>query len=191
MAITLYTHFVNDIALPNTTEQGTSTIEESLEAMVDKYEKVYLREILGYAEYKNVIDNVADVSGIYYDFINGAEYTDINGDLQYWDGFKTIGFNPIACYVYYQVMKNNETSTTGTGEYKPLPENQSDASPIRKMVDAWNFMVECNYKLHAYLYANSDDFPDYIGLTYPPAYRSYDIASDNQYLFCEQNIFNL
>lgn len=189
MSLTLYTHFVGDLNLPNTAVD--TTIDEALQIMITRHEKQYLRDILGYAEYKNVIDNIADVSGIYYDLLNGAEYTDTQGKTQYWDGFKTVGYNPIACYIYWHIMKDNATSTTGTGEFKPLPENMENALPDTKMVGAWNMMVEMNLKLHAYLYANSDDFPEYIGLTYPPVRSSIYACMDNQFLFLTVNTFGI
>jgi hypothetical protein len=171
MAITLYTHFTNNIALPNTSvyEVITDVLAES----VDKYEDKYLNTILGYALNKLLQANINQSSGIYYDLINGAEYTDLTGTVQKWQGFATIGSNPIANYIYYWVIRQNVTTTMDIGVRMANAENMINVSAMNKMMSAWNEMVEFNFRLHEFLYANKTSYTTYIGLKYPPPFYPY------------------
>lgn len=133
---------------------------------ITEHEESWGLAFFGYELWELIKDNAADTEGIYYDLIRGKEYTDENDKLQKWPGFLTTGKNPIACYVYYQFMRENATHTTTNGEAVSKKENMADASPAHKMVAAWNNMVELNQKLHAFLYANREDYPAYAGLDY-------------------------
>lgn len=74
----------------------------------------------------------------------------------------------IANYVYYNYRANTDTKFSGIGETKNKAENPSVVSPRRKMVDAWNKMVE--------MYGELDYLPtsnlSYIHFNdYPSAYN--------------------
>lgn len=67
----------------------------------------------------------------------------------------------IANYVYWHWMADQATVTTGTGEKVPAAANGVDASPARKMVRAWNQMVDWNNELIEYLLSNATDYPEF------------------------------
>jgi len=181
--ITTYLHFdIDTVMLPNTAP-GTSE-GDKLQDFIDKYEDVYLKSILGVALAALLDAGIGD--GSIYDAIkNGANYTDMQNITQRWEGF-TAGKNPIANFIYWNYQRSNVTSTLGIGVRKPKADNADDASPIMKMVDAWNEMVIYNWKLHGYLVANRASYPTYIGLTYPPEFR-YRNAPPNKEFFVTQN----
>lgn len=167
--ITTYQHFVGRLDIPNSSP--TLASGEALADNIDKYEEQYLRRILGYALYELLQTNIAAGSGIYHSLRTGAEYTDRAGNTEKWDGFSHVGFNPIANYIYVQHQSETFTNTSGVGERKANSENMQMANPWAKIVQAWNEMVESNRNLHEFLYANQTDYPDYLGLTYPPQNR--------------------
>ena len=72
----------------------------------------------------------------------------------------------------YWYRRETATDLLGVGESTTNIENGTRVSPNVKMVTAWNEMVKFNLDLHEYLYANRDDFPDYIGINYTP-YANY------------------
>jgi len=180
MNFTDYTYFVGSINLPNTAPSLSEGAE--LVLFIDKYESKYLTDILGYKMAKDFISNMLVVSpptsGIWFDLLNGKEFTDSNGNLNKWQGFNTIGFNPIANYVYCELLEARETQTTGVGGQKSKINNSVQTSSRQKVVSAWNDMVELNCILYDFLIVNATLYPDFIGLT--------DVNMD---LFRKRNIF--
>jgi hypothetical protein len=168
MNFTQSSHFVGLINLPNT---ASSYPYEGANLVLDTttYESIYLSKIFGYKMAKDLIAAMLVVtpptSGIWFDLANGKEFTDSNGDLNKWLGFKTIGFNPIANYVYDQIVRNNVTHMTGLGTQKPNIANNTAASPRAKLTTAWNQMVEFNWTLHEFIEANKASYPNYLGIT--------------------------
>lgn len=69
--------------------------------------------------------------------------------------------SPIANYVYWHWMADQATVTTGTGEKASAAANAVDASPARKMVRAWNQMVDWNCELVEFLLSNPADYPEF------------------------------
>jgi hypothetical protein len=67
----------------------------------------------------------------------------------------------IANYVYWHWLENELTSTTGTGEKVIDNQNASNASPVFKMVSAWNQMVNWNCELIDFLLTNDSDYPEF------------------------------
>lgn len=67
----------------------------------------------------------------------------------------------IANYVYWHWMADQATVTTGTGEKSSTAANAVDASPARKMVRAWNQMVDWNWELIEFLLSNPTDYPEF------------------------------
>lgn len=67
----------------------------------------------------------------------------------------------IANYVYWHWMENETTSTTGTGEKVIDGQNASNASPVFKMVSAWNEMVNQVWELIEFLLTNESDYPTF------------------------------
>lgn len=164
--LTLYTHFVNSINLPNTSPSNAEG--EHLADLITKYETKMLKDIFGKTFYDLLQANINQGSGIYHDIVAGKNFTDSNGFDNSWVGFVTIGQNPIANFIYCMYQESNFTNTMGIGERKGKAENMATDSPARKIRDAWNEMVDWLWILHDFMYINHDSYPSYIGLTFPP-----------------------
>lgn len=183
--ITTYLHFATDtVSLPNTSP--TTAEGEKLAAFITKFEDVYLKSVLGVDLAALLLAGIGD-GDIYDAIINGGNYTDPVNITQRWEGF-TAGKNPIANFIYWNWQRSNATNTLGIGVKKVKSDNAEDASPIMKMVEAWNEMVIYNWKLHGYLVANQASYPTYIGLSYPPEFR-YRRNPPNKEFFTTQNPF--
>lgn len=78
--------------------------------------------------------------------------------------------SPIADFTYYHWLVWNVTQTTGNGESLPKMQNAENASPVDKMVKAWNDMVTKTRNLNEFLKANAADYPEY---TAPVCYEDY------------------
>jgi len=186
--ITDPSHFVGGITLPNIDITGP---EYSLISdYIDKYEPEYLEKIFGYAMYKDFEQGLIDNTAIYTAIRDGGEYTDIFGRLQKWEGFVS-GKNPIANYIYGKYVRDNSVNITGVGATVSVVENGTRVSPHIKLVMAWNEMVKRNNKLHDYLYANQELYPNYVGLIYPPYIYIDSTIMDNQFLFKYSNTLGI
>jgi hypothetical protein len=147
--------------------------EASVQALVNdyinRYEPQFLQSLMGYGLYKKFIDNPTDP--IYVDIINGKEYTNTLGRLAKWEGLKLVVVapvnpapgkyrGPIANYIWYNYIKDNNTQTTALGE-KAVENGEVLVSPYRKMVKVWNEMVKYNESLVHFLEANKTLYPDF------------------------------
>lgn len=69
--------------------------------------------------------------------------------------------SPIANYVFYQFADNKTTDFTLIGEVVSTTDNNRKASPIDRMIDAWNRMVDMNTVLQKFLKANKTVYPEW------------------------------
>lgn len=176
------------VKVPNNT---ANTAEgNALQAYINKYETKYLRDMLGVTLYDLFIAGIDADDAIYTAIRDGGEFTDIDGIVKQWEGFVS-GSNPIANYIYWHWLRDNQSTATTMGVRQPDSENSTAADATRKMVDAWNEMVQYNFLLNGYLYANRVHYSSYIGLKYSPYYYdSYNIRPFNA-LFIGQNVFGI
>jgi hypothetical protein len=160
MNITQPSHFVGLIELPNTSPSHYEG--EALAVHIEKYESVYLSNFLGYELCKTFLENVLvdepPTSGIWFDLLNGKEYTNASGTLTKWQGFNTIGFNPIANYIYCNVMSIRNTQTTSVGTTNVNVNATERVSPNDSIINAWNEMVGLNSNLFEFLTANKFNY---------------------------------
>ena len=168
--ITTNSQFIYDIALPQT-DQNIGLGEE-LKNYTTVLEPKFLTAVLGYSMYKDLVTHSLDGSGQWYDFINGNEFVDDLGLTTLWNGFKTIGSNPIAYFIYFEWVREHQTTLTSLGTSQAAMQNSQLVSPNDKLVGAWNKMVELLWVMDDYLQKNSSLFPNYIGIDYPP-FKTY------------------
>ena len=163
--ITTYLDFVGNLYIPNS---APSLAEgANLGKLIEIYEPKKLKDILGFKMYDLMLTNINQGSGIWHDLIAGASYIDLNNQTQYWNGFREVGKNPIANYIYCQWQKQNTTQTTSLGEKAGKAENTDNGNAIYKYKESWNSMVDMLIVLDEFITINKDDYPDYIGLTFP------------------------
>lgn len=158
--ITTVNQFTGSLYLPNV-EVATRAEAIRLTEAIAKYEPMYLKTLLGYELYTLFTQGLIDLTQIYEDIRDGGTYEDTSGNTQEWEGFTDEGKNPIANFIYFYHRRDIATDTQGTGEYEAATENGSRFSPMNKCVEAWNEMVDMNKKLHAFLIANEDTYPEY------------------------------
>lgn len=176
------TYFKGEILLTNKT-----ALADDISEAIARYEKEILVSLLGYRTYKDMILN-PEIEP-YKSLIEGAEYeSTFDGitHLQKWNGLKnTDKESLIAYYVFYKYQERNFSKASAISTIKPKAETAETVTPVWKMVNAWNRMVELYgfvdipfgrilIKPHGndvydnlpsaynYLNANIDLFPDWV-----------------------------
>lgn len=144
--------FYADLQIPQITE---ASVNAEVVKFIEKYEPLYLQDLLGYALYKAFKTDPA--AARFANLISGGDFIDASGVLRPFVSVK----QPIANYVYFYYMRHNITRSTGTGE-KILKNNVSqDMSPFQKLVKSWNEMVDWSWELIYYVDSNQVTFPEY------------------------------
>lgn len=136
---------VNDI----TPDATNAAIKSALEACIGQYEPEYLEGLLG----EKLCDEFTG-------------YLSSDREEERWERLKeklirTAPFprSPIANYVYFHFLRNNDSAATITGVKKD-EDDGALVSPERKMIFAWNDMVRQNEKIARFML---DNMPDYEG----------------------------
>lgn len=151
-----YTYFIGERNIPNT---NRAEVLESLNALIAVREPEILTELFGYKMYKDFVAGIAVAPWLV--LKNGAEFT-YAGVLLKWRGLvNTQKDSLIADYVYYWYMRKNATQTTGVGEAATKTENSNRVSPVRKMTEAYNRMVDSISEMRLFIQVNAADYPDY------------------------------
>jgi len=99
--------------------------------------------------------------------------------------------SPYANYIYCKWVEQKYTTTMGQGEALAKHENSVNATSYQKLMKANNKMVDLHYKMHNFIISNIADYPDYIGIEYPPVTDVSLITNSNQYLFIKQNSLSI
>lgn len=135
------TYFVNDITIPN---PASTDVANKITGAITKYEKEILIKLLGYPLYKLLIANPTVEP--YKSLIEGADFSfELNGRTinEHWNGLTNTDLvSLISYFVYYNIINNTTSKTVGIGEILSMSENGERISPISKMVNAWNNMVD-------------------------------------------------
>jgi hypothetical protein len=161
-------------------------VQEELTYFIAKYEKNFLRDLLGYALYKDFMaafnaSNTAPsipLAAQWDAILNGIEFTDQHQVLRKWTGLLgstengEIELSVIAQYVYYHFIRQQMSFTTGNGEVKNTLENATNVTASRKLIAVWNDMVESTANLITYLYLNPVTYPEYVNYRLPYDFRS-------------------
>ncbi len=159
------TYFNGNLSLPNipvleaSADDGVAMAiqtvgENNLNVFVDKYVVDYLIQLFG-----------KDLTTA---FIAGLDEDPVP---EIWENLKrqllikihTQKTSPLANYVYYWLMRDAITKTTQAGEVRPKLDGAQNAEVKRKLVSAWNEMVEMNGHVINWFFANRNDYEDYIG----------------------------
>ena len=140
------------------------------ETFIGLQEVKYLRGFFGYELAKIIIealdafiDNATPLPSRIADLITGAEFTDMYGRLQKWEGLQRADLeSPIADYVYYHWRRMKISDTTISGEMVNDPESSTDIGAGQKMCTNWNYGVEQNVILSDFMRANSATYPEFV-----------------------------
>ena len=147
------TYFVGEILIPGLTGDNiivTGNVEE-VTRFIKKYEKEYLLHELWVELYN------AFVSGLNEDPVE-----------QRWKNLRAlltdseIPYSPIAEYIYYHIMRDRMTSSTGLGsEVEATAENSSIATNTHKMVRAYNSAVRTGRFIRTWVANRMTVYPEF------------------------------
>ncbi|CAB4126490.1 hypothetical protein UFOVP74_44 [uncultured Caudovirales phage] len=132
------TYFKGELAIANKT---MASVQDNLNDIIAVRELEYLKKVMGLKLYRAFMEGLsADTPDARWtDIKNGCDFTDECGNLREWSGFVNSNkISPIANYVYYWYLRNQQTFTSGGGEKTSESQNAADADPILKFMRAWN-----------------------------------------------------
>jgi hypothetical protein len=150
-----YTDFVAPYSIP---DGGDNTYIEQLNSWLPVWQADYLIKCLGYRTYKSLIANLELPSPAqkWLNLLNGAEYVDESGSLQYYEGLKKMLLN----FSYALFCREFETYVTPTGE-KIGKQQNSDTSLMPKFFRFYNYGVDIYTNTKDFCAYWSDEFPDF------------------------------
>lgn len=154
-----YTYFIGKINLPQT---GNTDGRADVTGFIETYEPEYLQKVLGYDLWKAFTDGIegsGEPDSRWLNLLNGGTFI-YNGQTNIWPGFEAKP-SPISQYVYYRNQEDGASDTVLTGTSIGKTDNAIRVSPVSKMIDAWNKMVELNILLWNYLYKNRTLYPEW------------------------------
>lgn len=145
------TFFFGDLFIPNLNNPSDL---EKLNISIAKFEPQCLLEILGYPLFKKFGEETSDRMS---DLLNGADYTDGEGNLRRWNGLKYAdNLSLIAAYIYFYHLKKTAEQTSGVGTNIPKKEAGQSVSPAHKMATAWNYFSEQVCDMRHFLWLKKD-----------------------------------
>ena len=156
------TYFRRKLSLPQT--GNTDGLADVLD-FIDTYEPEYLQAVLGYDLWK-AFNAGTEGSGLpdqrWQDLLTGAEFTR-NGCTYKWPGFQNqvSKISPIANYVFYQFIDNKITDVVLVGTVASKTDNNREKSPLDRLVDTWNRMVDMNNTLYHFLKVKKSVYPEW------------------------------
>lgn len=138
--------------------QATVTpVNSTVQAFIDKYEPRLLNALFG-----NSFATLF-VAGIAVDPPDDRWTALLTPDLKI----------AIANYIYYWYMRDQDSTTSGSGTVKPKDTNASQFSALDKVFRAWYEMVCINFATLKYLTDNADTYPEYVAPTW---YTSFALS---------------
>jgi hypothetical protein len=138
------TYFTGELALPQLVASAAPAMdvasaaaqiagEQTLQWFIAKYEPEFLRHLLGYSLYNAFIKGIAESEPL-------QVWSDLRDRIYMTSG--NLKFSPAANYVYWFAMRQAVSQTAMSGEVRHKPDFAGNVSPARKMVTAWNDMVD-------------------------------------------------
>ena len=135
------TYFIGDITIPNV---NSSDVNDTLDHDITIYEKEILIKLLGYPLYK--LMTTTPTLSPFKELIEGEEFSfELDGDTidVKWEGLQNNNkISLISYFVYYKHREKTNKLSTGIGELLSNSENGIRMSPVQKLVNAWNRMLE-------------------------------------------------
>jgi hypothetical protein len=184
-------HFQQNLNLPET--DANKAYGQYLKDRIAALEPQFLTDVLGYDMYTTLKANENATSGIWYELLNGKAFTDKFGVSTYFKGLKVTSDNPIASYVYCNMLEEKSQTVTTLGVMTAANENSQPISPDRLIRKAWNSMVESLWIMDDFIQKNKASYTTYIGVNNPPFIirgNSYPGYTNNKY-FQLKNTFDI
>lgn len=114
---------------------------------IEKFEKEYLRKLLGDHLYLDLVAHKTDAK--YVALATGETYA-YDGLNYIYDGFK----NMLSYFIFVQYSKDSQSFAAGTGDYQPNMQNSTRIERIqfnKKMIDAFNKGVDLYNDCYNYI----------------------------------------
>lgn len=134
---------------------AVDVITDDLNSYIDIYEDEYLSKMFGDVMYGELIE-----------YLESRPTEEDDRDerwerlIRLLDGSGISKLSPIACYVYFHYVRNNQTIATHIGTMM----NESDnpiVSSNSNSITAWNQMVRLNMKIENTIANNLSDYPEW------------------------------
>lgn len=125
-------------------------LRDDIEQYISIYEPSYIRRLLG-----------CEVSVKFMNYIKNRDEIESEKNEQWEyliDWLTNQELNPIACYVFFFYVRNNNVTATSAGVVKNNSDNPV-VSPNSKIITAWNAMVGIHHYLFNWI---EDNIPDAI-----------------------------
>lgn len=149
-------YFTGARALPTKTDDDLDLLDEFVE---EKQNRFFI-DLFGY-EFQKLM--LADPTNpIYSRILTGGEFTDLSGNLNYWEGIN----ESLANYVYCYYNKELVLKRTSIGFSAGNTENGFITDAIKKPVQIWNRIPKAMDVLYQLLSVYSDDYPTLIFTPY-------------------------
>lgn len=168
------TYFIGEINIAGTNRAEVSDIVTHL---IDKYEVIFLRDVLGIKLYNEYVTGIAAGSPAqkWLDIRDGKEFQ-IGETFYRWRGFKEGSTtltrkSIIANFVYYWYTRDAVSFQTPASEASAKTENSNIVSPAVKQSRAWNEMVDGVNELVFFLSNNLATYDSYSIYSTPYNYR--------------------
>ena len=142
-------YFQRELFVPNADDTERSAYTE-LQEFIDDKTRLLLREVLGYALFKdldsNITNGVLDVGAPqkWLNLVNGVEYVE-SGNTYYWEGllvqegaFKK---SLLANFVFYHWLYYNQSTMSGVGEVVLNAKNAVGINSTQRLTAVWNQFV--------------------------------------------------
>lgn len=150
------TFFIGELTIAN---KAVPAVESNLNSIIAVREPEYLKKVMGLAMYRAFMEGLSVESPAqkWLDIKDGCDFNDECGNLREWPGFvNATKISPIANYVYYWYLRDQQTYTSGVGEKSSDSQNAKDADPILKFMRAWNTCAELTETLQLLLASKKD-----------------------------------
>lgn len=127
-------------------------VRDAVQDCIDLYEPEFLTKLLGIDLY-----NLFNAGLVFNE--DGTLDTDDTPEI--WVNLLNQIGGAIANYIYYNWNVDTNTQTSGIGQTKANSDNAAVASPIFKMVKAWNKMVETVWQVYQFINNDPTDYGVY------------------------------
>lgn len=142
--------------------------EQLLQQYIDKYEELYLINLLGvdlYNLFKADVVSYLPQSAIYLSIYNKIQKDD-GGRLRISEGMKEM----LLGFIYFEYMRDLKFKSTVSGGTVNNVEAANEADPETTVYQRYNDGVRSANTIQWYICENMSDYPDYNGQEYKLAY---------------------
>jgi hypothetical protein len=128
--------------------------ENELETFVDEYVPKYLIKLFGIQFTQTFLEEISK---------ENPDKIWVNLKNQLLLKFGSYKASPLACYVYYWLMRDARSTTTIVGEAQPKFDNANNANIGIKLIKAWNNMTNMTKNVVNYVFClHYSDYEPYL-----------------------------